>query len=104
MFSSISSGLLESSLGKAYRPQIEAKGQSLLSNLQGTLGGKVGKRVAGGFAGSGQRKKYRQQAKDIYGQGMTDVLATTGQQQLQGLEGIQNTINDWLEMASEIKG
>ena len=104
MFSSISSGLLESSLGKSYRPQIEAKGQSLLSNLQGALGGKVGKRAVGGFAGSGQGKKYRQQAKDIYGQGMTDVLATTGQHQLQGLEGIQSTIDQWLDTASEIKG
>ena len=104
MFSSIGSGLLESSLGKSYRPQIEAKGQSLLSNLQGTLGGQVGKRAIGGFAGSGQGKKYNQQAKDIYGQGMTDVLATTGQQQMQGLEGIQGTINQWINTASDIKG
>lgn len=67
MFSSISSGLLESSLGKSYRPQIEAKGQSLLSNLQGALGGKVGKRAVGGFAGSGQGKNIDNRQKIFTG-------------------------------------
>mgnify|MGYP003145676344 CR=1 FL=1 len=104
MFQGISSDLLRSGLGSTYSPQIQAKGSSLLGGLQETMGGKQATAAAGGFAGSGQQQQFSQSAKDVYGKGMTDVLAQTGQQRLGGLQNVQNIINQWRDTALRIKG
>ena len=68
------------------------------------MGSKKSKLAAGGFAGSGQQQRYTQLAKDVYGKGMSDVLATTGQQRLSGLQNVQDIINQWRDTALELKG
>tara|TARA_R110002020_G_scaffold204652_2_gene408959 strand:+ start:11980 stop:12489 length:510 start_codon:yes stop_codon:yes gene_type:complete len=104
MFQGISSDILQSGLGKTYSPQVEAHGSSLLSKLREKTGGQKGKRAFGGFAGSGQQQKYTAGARDVYGKGMSDVLAQTQQQQAQGLQSVQDVINQWRETAAGIKG
>ena len=104
LFQSISSDLLKTGLGKTYRPQIEAKGGALLTDLQKQLSGKSGRQAFGGFAGSGQSQQFTEGAKDVYGQGMSSILAASGQQRAQGLQSVQDIINQWVETASDIKG
>ena len=104
MFQGISSDILRSGLSSTYSPQIEAVGQSLLGDLQKTMYGKEGRAAAGGFAGSSQQQKFTQGAKDVYGKGMSDVLAKTGQQQVQGLQNVQDIMNQWRDTALQLKG
>ncbi len=104
MFQGISKDVLSAGLGKTYSPQVEAHGSSLLSKLRETTGGQTGKRAFGGFSGSGQQQKFSAGVKDVYGKGMSDVLAQTQQQQAQGLESVQDIINQWKETAAGIKG
>ena len=104
MFQTISEDLLQQGLSSAYSPQIQARGASLSSDLRRTLGGQKGQQAYGGFSGSGQATQYGQQVRDIYGKGMSDVLAQTGQQQMKGLTGIQDVINQWKETAMRIRG
>ena len=104
MFQGISSDILQAGLGKTYSPQVEAHGASLLSKLRETAGGQTGKRAFGGFAGSGQQRDFSRGAKDVYGKGMSGVLAQTQQQQAQGLQSVQDVINQWKETAAGIKG
>ena len=102
LFQGISQDILSQGLGKTYSPQIEAGGATLLSNLQQTLGGKQAIQAGGGFAGSGQQQRYLEGAKDVYGKGMTDVLAQTGQQRTAGLQSVQDVLNQWRETAAGI--
>ena len=104
MFQGISSDLLSSGLAKTYSPQIGSHGQSMLGKLQQTVGGQQGRQAAGGFAGSGQQQQFAQSAKDVYGKGMSDVLAQTGQQRLSGLQNVQDIINQWRDTALRIQG
>tara|TARA_R110000824_G_scaffold52478_1_gene145526 strand:+ start:1376 stop:1846 length:471 start_codon:yes stop_codon:yes gene_type:complete len=104
MFQGISSDMLKTGLQSTYSPQIQQTGSNLLGKLQETLGGQKAKQAGGGFAGSGQQQRYSQSAKDVYGQGMGDVLAQTGQQRLSGLQNVQDIINQWKETALKIKG
>ena len=53
MFQGISSDILRSGLASTYAPQVQAKGQSLLSDLYRGMGGAGAQKAAGGFAGSG---------------------------------------------------
>ena len=104
LFQGISSDLLQQGLAGTYSPQIEARGASLSGNLASTLGGQKGQQAFGGFAGSGQQQRFGQQARDVYGKGMSEVLAQTGQQQMKGLTGVQDMISKWQETAMKIKG
>ena len=104
MFQGISSDILHAGLGKTYSPQVEAHGSSLLDKLRERTSGQKGRRAFGGFAGSGQQEKFIGEAKDVYGKGMSDVLAQTQQQQAQGLQSVQDVINQWRDTAAGIKG
>lgn len=104
MFQGLSSDMLSAGLAKTYSPQIGAHGQSMLGQLQETIGGGKGMQAAGGFAGSGQQQRFTESAKDVYGKGMADVIAQTSQQRLQGLQNVQNVINQWRDTALRIKG
>ena len=104
MFQGISSDLLQAGLGKTYSPMVEASGSSLLSKLQGQMGGKEAKQAYGGFAGSGGQQQFATGAKDVYGKGMADVLSKTGEQRARGLQGIQDIVNQWRYSAMKIKG
>ena len=103
MFLPISSDLIKGGLAGTYSPQVEATGQTLLSQMLTAGGGQKGFQAAGGFAGSGQQQQYAGGIKDEYGKGMTDVLTSTGQQRAQSLKGIQDMINQWQSQASQIK-
>ena len=104
MFQGISTDILKSGFSSTYAPQVQAGGQSLLTDLQKTMYGKEGRTAAGGFAGSAQQRRFTQGAKDVYGKGMSDVLAQTGQQQVQGLQNVQNIMNQWRDTALQLKG
>tara|TARA_Y100001963_G_C6600682_1_gene362356 strand:+ start:234 stop:707 length:474 start_codon:yes stop_codon:yes gene_type:complete len=104
MFQGISEDLLQQGLASTYSPQVQARGSSLAGQLASTIGGQKGQQAFGGFAGSGQAQKFGAQARDVYGKGMSEVLAQTGQQQMKGLTGIQDMINQWRDTAMRIKG
>ena len=103
MFQPISSELIKGGLAGTYSPQVEATGQTLLSQMLASGGGKKGIQASGGFAGSGQQQQFASGIKDVYGKGMTDVLAKTGQQRAQSLQSIQDMINQWQSQASQIR-
>ena len=103
LFQPISQDILASGLAKTYSPQVEAHGQSLLGDLQSTLGGEQGKKAMGGFAGSGQQRRFTTAAKDVYGKGMSDVLSQTGEQRIRGLQSVQDIISSWRDTALRIK-
>ena len=77
--------------------------QGLSKMLQGARGQK-GVQASGGFAGSGQQQQFTSGIKDVYGKGMTDVLAQTGQQRAQSLKSVQDMINQWQSQALQVKG
>ena len=103
MFQGISSDLIKGGLAGTYSPQVQATGQTLMDKMLTQVQGKAGKQAFGGFAGSGQQQQYAGGIKDVYGKGMTDVLAKTGQQRAQSLKGVQDMINQWQSQASKIR-
>ena len=104
MFSGIGSDVLKGGLASTYSPMIEATGTSLLGDLTQQMGGQAGKQAAGGFAGSAQQTRYGQQARDVYGKGMTDILSQSARQRTQSLQSVMDVINKWKESALKIKG
>ena len=104
LFQPIAQGLLESTLTSSYAPQVEATGGNLISKMITNVQGQPGTQAYGGFAGSGQQKRFLDESKDVYGKGMSEVLAQTGQQQMKGLTGVQDIISKWQETAMKIKG
>ena len=104
MFQEISPLALSQTYGKTYSPLVEQSGQKYLQDLFSQQGGQKAKTAGGGFAGSGQQGMFTQQAKDVYGKGMADVLGDVSQQRTQGMHSIQDIINQWRETALRIKG
>ena len=104
LFQGISSDLVRSGLAKTYSPQIEAKGSTLLSDLQKTFSSPQATKAYGSFADSGQQQDFAQSAKDVYGKGMTDVLGQASGQRLSGLQNVQDIINQWRQTALDISG
>mgnify|MGYP003134024951 CR=1 FL=1 len=103
LFQGMPSSLIQGAMAKTYSPQIEATGSTLIDKMLTASGGQKGAQAAGGFAGSGQQQQYTSNIKDVYGKGMTDVLASTGQQRAQSLKSIQNMINQWQSQAIGVK-
>ena len=103
MFSTISPEMLKAASYKTYAPQLQAKGQSLLSGLYSGLGGKKARQAAGGFAGSSGFGKYQSSVKDVYGKEMTGAIAEAGQQRAQGLGNISDIISQWQETRQRFK-
>ena len=103
LFQGISSDILRQGVGKTYSPQIEAGGKSLLSGLQQSMGGQSAKQAMGGFAGSSQGMQFQQGARDVYGKGASDILAKAGTQRMQGLQNVQDIINQWRETVAGIQ-
>ena len=104
IFTSIGSDVLKGGMAGTYSPMIEATGSSLLGNLTQSMGGQEGRQAAGGFAGSAQQSRFQQQAKDVYGKGMTDVLGQSARQRTQSLQSVMDVINKWKESALKIRG
>jgi hypothetical protein len=104
MFQSITPEMLQGASYKTYAPQIQAKGQSMLSDLYKGLGGQTASKAAGGFAGSGGFGKQQAGIKDVYGKSMTDTLTSVRGQQSQGIGAISDLISQWNQMAQRIKG
>ena len=104
MFQSITPEMLQGASYKTYSPQIQAQGQSMLSDLYKGLGGQAAAKSAGGFAGSGGFGQQQAGVKDVYGKGMTDVLTGARQQQSQGIGMISDLVSQWHQMAQSIKG
>ena len=102
MFQQITPEMLQGASYKTYAPQIQAKGQSMLSDLYKNLGGQAATRAAGGFAASSGFGKQQAGIRDVYGKGMTDTLSNVMQQQSQGMSNISNLISQWHEMAQNI--
>ena len=103
LFQGISSDILRQGVGKTYSPQIEAGGKSLLSGLQQSMGGQSAKQAMGGFAGSSQGMQFQQGARDVYGKGASDILAKAGTQRMEGMQNVQDIINQWRETVAGIK-
>ena len=104
MFQTINPEMLQAASYSTYAPQVQAKGQSMLSDLYKNLGGQSAVQAAGGFAGSGQFGKQQAGVKDVYGKSMTDTLTNVRGQQSQGIGAISDLISQWNQMAQRIKG
>ena len=104
MFQQITPEMLQGASYKTYSPQIQAKGQSMLSDLYKGLGGAGARKAAGGFAGSGGFGQQQAGVKDVYGKSMTDVLTGVRGQQSQGIGLVQDLISQWHEAAQNIAG
>jgi hypothetical protein len=83
---------------------IEVSGQNLLGDMLSSMSGKKGRQAAGGFAGSGQQQEFASGVRDVYGKGMTDVLAQTGQQRTKALSTVKDLIDRMQSQALQIKG
>ena len=104
MFQSISPELLKGASMGAYSPLLQQKQSSLMPGLMSQLGGQQTKKAFGGFAGSGSAGMQQQQAKDVYGQGMGDVLGQAMGAKTQSLGTIQDIINQWQQTALSFTG
>lgn len=102
MFQSISPEMLQAGSYKTYSPQLQAKGQSLLSGLYGGLGGKEATKAAGGFAGGSGFGRQQSGVKDVYGKEMAGAIGDVGQQYSQGLGLVSDLVNQWHEQAQRI--
>jgi hypothetical protein len=100
LFQPISSQQMRGLLPSTYSPFMTASQQPLLQDLISKTGGKEAKTAAGGFAGSGGFERFKGQAKDVYGKGMTETLTNIGQQRSQQQASILDLINQWRETAA----
>ena len=104
MFQSISPELLKGASMGAYSPLLQQKQSSLMPGLMSQLGGQKAKKAFGGFAGSGGAQMQQQQAKDVYGKGMQDVLTQASGAKTHSLGTIQNIIDQWRSTAQSFVG
>ena len=102
MFQTINPTLLEGTLQKSYRPQIEGSTQNLFGDLYKTTQGMGGVQASGGFASSGGYQRFLDKAKDVYGKSATDVLQNVGKLKYQSVQGISDMVSNWQTQASEI--
>ena len=104
MFQGINPALMKSASMGAYSPLFQQKQSSLMPQLMQQLGGQQARKAYGGFAGSGGAQMQQQQAKDVYGQGMGDVLGQAMTAKTQSLGTIQDIINQWQQTAQSFTG
>ena len=104
MFQTINPELLKSASMGAYSPLFQQKQSSMVPQLMAQLGGQQAKRAFGGFAGTGGAAMQQQQARDVYGQGMGDVLTQAMGARGQSLQTIQDIINQWQATAQSFAG
>ena len=104
MFQGINPELLKSASIGAYSPLFQQKQSSLMPGLMSQLGGQQAKKAFGGFAGSGGAQMQQPQAKDVYGQGMGDVLGQAMGAKTQSLGTIQDVIDQWRQTAQSFTG
>ena len=103
LFQGISPGMMQGTYGKTYSPLIQAKQTPLLQGLTSGIEGLKGRQAMGGFAGSGQAKDYQTGVKDVYGQGMTDVLSDVRSSMGSSEQNIIDLINSWKQTAQGIR-
>ena len=104
MFQGINPNLLKSASMGAYSPLFQQKQSGMVPQLMSQLGGQKARKAFGGFAGSGGAQMQQQQAKDVYGQGMGDVLGQAMTAKTQSLGTIQDIINQWQQTAQSFTG
>ena len=104
MFQTINPELIKSASMGAYSPLFQQKQSQALPQLIAQLGGQQARKAYGGFAGSGGAQMQQQQAKDVYGQGMGDVLGQAMTAKTQSLGTIQDIINQWQQTAQSFTG
>ena len=104
MFQGINPELIKSASMGAYSPLFQQKQSSLIPQLMAQLGGQQARKAYGGFAGSGGAQIQQQQAKDVYGQGMGNVLSQAMGAKTQSLGTIQDIINQWQATAQSFTG
>ena len=104
MFQGINPELIKSASMGAYSPLFQQKQSSLIPQLMAQLGGQQARKAYGGFAGSGGAQIQQQQAKDVYGQGMGNVLSQAMGAKTQSLGTIQDIINQWQQTAQSFTG
>ena len=104
LFQRISPDILKAGLTSTYSPMIETTGQNLLGSMLDSMAGKEGRQAAGGFAGSGQQQQFVSGIRDVYGKGMTVILAQTVQQRTKALSTVKDLIDRMQSQALQIKG
>ena len=100
LFQPISMQSMQGLLPGTYSPFMQAAQQPLLSDLISKSGGKKATAAAGGFAGSGGYDRFKGQAKDVYGKGMSETLSGIAQQRGTQQASIMDLINQWRETAA----
>ena len=95
MITALDQNMLKGTQFETYRPMLESKRDTLLSDLTSTLGGKKTGSVFGGFSGTSSTAGIEQKAKDVYGKGAGDVLQDIGQSQTGARRNIQDMLSQW---------
>ena len=93
MFQQISPEMLKAGQWKTYSPMVEAQGQSLMQDLMKQLTGSQATQAAGGFAGSGARRKKLGGIRGAYTQEMDKVYQDIGEARLSGVEKLSDKIS-----------
>ena len=102
MFQTISPASLQQAYGKTYRHLMESSGASFAENLITSMSNKSAKQASGGFAGSGQQKRYTQNVRDVYGKEMSGVLSEIGKARTSSLSGMSDLMSSWKDLASQV--
>ena len=103
MISSLTPGMMKGMQFETYRPMLQQKTGSLLTDLTKTLEGKKTAQSYGGFAGTGQSGKLEQQAKDVYGEKAGKVLQSIGEMQTGARRSIADIVSQWRMAGQAIK-
>tara|TARA_R100000458_G_C8190111_1_gene184097 strand:+ start:359 stop:835 length:477 start_codon:yes stop_codon:yes gene_type:complete len=103
MVTGLDQSMLKGTQFGTYRPMLESKRDTLLSELTRTLGGKQTGQMYGGFSGSSASGIAEQRAKDVYGKGAVDVLGEISTAQTAQRRNIQDILQTWRTTAQTIK-
>ena len=103
MVTGLDKSMLKATEFGTYRPMLENKRDTLLSELTRTLGGKKVGNIYGGFSGSSAAGVAEERAKDVYGKGAVDVLGEISGSQTSARRNIQDILQTWRTTAQTIK-
>ena len=103
MVASLTPQMMEASQAQTYQPYIQQGTQNLLTDLIGGIGGKQGIQAAGGFAGTAGYGQQVAQARDVYGQGASQLLGEVGKMKSSATASVQDIIGSWRDVISKVK-
>ena len=103
MVASLTPGMMKGTQASTYQPFVEAGTQTLTQDLVESITGKTGIQKAGGFAGTSTYTGGVSQARDVYGQGASQLLGEVGKMKSSAMASVQDIIGSWRDVISKVK-